>query len=80
MKVYVLSQFGYCPLAWMFHSRGRNDKTNFLHERALRITYGDSSSSFQDLLKKTQCLSIIGIYRLYGMKCSKLKIILHRKL
>ena len=52
MKVDVLSQFGYCLLAWMFHSKGLNDKINYLHERALRKTYGDRSSSFQDLSKK----------------------------
>ena len=36
----------------MFHSRGLNNKINSLHERGLRITYGDRSSSFEDLLKK----------------------------
>ena len=51
MKAYITSQFGYCPLVWMFHSRSLN-KINSLHERALRITYGDRSSSFENLLKK----------------------------
>ena len=65
MKAHIISQFVYCPLVWMFHSSGVNDKINSLHERALRITYSDSSSSFEDLLKKiTQFLSIIGIYKL----------------
>ena len=41
----------------MFHNRGSN-KTNYLHEKALRITYGDRSSSFQDLLKKDNSVSI----------------------
>ena len=35
MKAYIISQFGYCPLVWMFHSRGLNNKINSLHERAL---------------------------------------------
>ena len=52
MKVYIASQFGYCPLVWMFHSRSLNNKINSLHERALRITYSDRSSSFENLLKK----------------------------
>ena len=52
MKAFATSQFGYCPLVWMFHSSGLNNKTNSLHERVLRITYGDKSSSFEDLLKK----------------------------
>ena len=58
MKAYIISQFGYCPLVWMFHSRGLNNKINSLHERALRITYGDRSSSFEDLLKKDNSVSI----------------------
>ena len=49
-KAFVTSQFGYCILVWMFHSRGLNKKINPLHERALRITHDDRSSSFQDLL------------------------------
>ena len=42
----------------MFHSRGINNKINSLHERALRITYCDRSSSFEDLLKKDNSVSI----------------------
>ena len=53
MKASVTSEFGYCPLVWMFHIRGLNNKINSLHETALRITCGDRSSSFQYLLKKT---------------------------
>ena len=58
MKGFVKSQFGYCPLVWMFHSSGLKNKTNSLYERALRITYGDRSSSFQDLLNKENSVSI----------------------
>ena len=58
MKVFVESQFGYCPLIWMFHSRGLNNKINRIHERALRITYKDKSSSFQELLEKRNSVSI----------------------
>ena len=36
------SQFGYCPLISMFHSRALNNKISSIHERALRITYNDS--------------------------------------
>ena len=52
MKAFVESQFGYCPLIWMFHSRGLNNKINRIHERALRITYKNKSSTFQELLEK----------------------------
>ena len=46
MKAFIESQFGYCPLVWMFHSRRLNNKINRIHERTLRITYNDKSSSF----------------------------------
>ena len=38
MKAFIISQFGYCLLVWMFHSRALNNKINSLYERALRIT------------------------------------------
>ena len=44
MKSFVTSQFSYCPLIWMFHGRRLNNKINSIHERALRITYQDSTS------------------------------------
>ena len=28
MKTFIESQFNYCPLTWMFHSRTINNKTN----------------------------------------------------
>ena len=58
MKSFITSQFGYCPLIWMFHSRGLNNKINSIHERALRITYGDHSSTFRELLEKDNSVSI----------------------
>ena len=58
MEAYIACQFGYWPLIWMIHSRSLNNKVNSLHERALRITYGDGSSSFENLLKKDNPVSI----------------------
>ena len=58
MKSFIESQFGYCPLIWMFHSRGLNNKINRIHERALRITYNDKSSSYEELLTKDRSLTI----------------------
>ena len=46
MKSFVTSQFSYCPLIWMFHSRRLNNKINSIRERALRITYQDNVSTF----------------------------------
>ena len=46
MEAFVESQFGYCPLIWMYHSRGLNNKINRIHERPLRVTCKDKSSTF----------------------------------
>ena len=58
MKSFIESQFGYCPLAWMFHSRGLNNRINKLHERALKILYKDSELSFEELLKLDNSFTI----------------------
>ena len=58
IKAFAESQFGYCPLIWMFHSRELNNKMSRIHEKALRITYKDKSSTFQELLEKDNSVSI----------------------
>ena len=50
MKTFIESQFNYCPLTWMFHSRQLNSKINKLHERALRIVHKNPNLTFQQLL------------------------------
>ena len=50
MNVFILSQFSYCPVIWMFHDRKVNNKINKIHERALRIAFKDALSKFEDLL------------------------------
>ena len=58
LKTFIESQFGYCPLIWMFHSRRVNNKINHLHERSLRIVYKDNYSSYVDLLVKDKSFTI----------------------
>ena len=58
MKTFVESQFGYCPLIWMFHSRKVNYKINHLQERSLRIVYNDNITSFEDLRKNDNSFKI----------------------
>ena len=53
-----MAQFNYCPLIWMCHNRTYNNKINRLHERCLRLIYNDKRSSFEDLLKKDNSVSI----------------------
>ena len=58
MKTFIESQFNYCSLIWMFHSRTLNHKINKLHERALRIVYKNDELTFQQLLEKDNSLTI----------------------
>ena len=58
MKAFIESQFGYCPLIWMFHSRKLNNHINRLHERALRLVYKDKNSTFEELLSKDKSFTI----------------------
>ena len=52
------SQFGYCPLAWMFHDRKANSKINHIHERALRTVYKNNVLSFEKLLELDKSFKI----------------------
>ena len=52
------SQFSYCPLIWMFHSRTLNNRINKSHETALRLVYKDSEYTFEQLLEKDDSLTI----------------------
>ena len=58
LRAFIESQFSYCPLIWMFHSRTLNNKINRLHEKALRIVYEDYKSKFDELLEKDNFFSI----------------------
>ena len=59
MKAFIISQFSYCPLVWMFHSRNTKNRVNKIHERALRLVYDDSPYlSFDELLIKDKSVSI----------------------
>ena len=41
----------------MFHSEALNNKINSIHERALRTTFNDSKSTFEELLNKDNSVS-----------------------
>ena len=58
MKTFIESQFNYCPLLWMCHSRTLNNKINKLHERALRVVYNNDDLTFQELLEKDNSFTI----------------------
>ena len=58
MNTFVLSQFSYCPLIWMFHDRKIDNKINKTQERALRIAYRGSTSQCKEFLEKDNLVSI----------------------
>ena len=63
MNACINSQFSYCPLIWMCHSRTTHSRTthsliNNIHKRALRIVYEDNNSSFAQLLEKASSVTI----------------------
>ena len=58
MRTFIQSQFNYCPLVWMFHSRTLNNKINKLHERALRLVYKNEDSTFDELLELDHSVTI----------------------
>ena len=55
---FIVSQFGYCPLVWIFHSRKLNNRINNIQERSLRIIYEDYTSTFEELLEKDKSVTI----------------------
>ena len=58
MKLFIISRFSHCPLIWMTHSKGLNNKINQIHERELPIVYKDFSTSFGGLLAKDKSVTI----------------------
>ena len=58
MKAFICSQFGYCPLLWIFRSRKMNNRINSLHECALKVVYRDYNAKFSKLLSKDKSVTI----------------------
>ena len=59
MNAFITSQFSYCPLVWMYHSRTLNNRINKIHEKALGLVYkNETFFSFDDLLKRDKSVSI----------------------
>ena len=57
MNAFFRSQFSYCPLVLVCHSRTLNNKINRLHKRCLRMIYNNKLSSFQNLLDQDRSVS-----------------------
>ena len=51
-KTFIISQFNYCPLVWLCHSRTLNNRINNKYHRAQKLFYQDKKLSFEELLQK----------------------------
>ena len=58
MRAFILSQFSYCPLVWMFYDRTLDHRINRTQERALRIAYKDYGNDFGFLKEQTKSVPI----------------------
>ena len=63
MNTFFDSQFRYCPLIWMCHSRTNKRKIDRLHERCLRIIYNNKQSSFRELLENDSSILATEMYK-----------------
>ena len=50
---FIMSNFGYCPLIWMFCGETANEEINRIHKRALRRLYNDFNSNFEEVLARS---------------------------
>ena len=58
IKAFLTAQYSYFPLIWMLHSRKLINEINKLHEHCLRIFCSDNTSSFEELLKIDNFVSV----------------------
>ena len=71
MQAVINSQFGHCPLVWMFHNQTLDNRINKIHERALCIVYNDISTMnyFREI---SMLVFILETSRLWQSNCTRL--------
>ncbi len=57
-QAFILSNFNYCPVAWMLCGQGNVKKIAQIQLKALRFVFNDFISSYAELLKKSEQPSI----------------------
>ena len=58
-NAFIISQFSYCPLIWILHSRDMEHRINRTHKRTLQLIYPNQHQlTFKELLEKNKTISI----------------------
>ena len=89
-NAFVLSNFNYCPLIWMYCNKTLNSKINRVHKRALRAATGAYENSLDELLSLDKGLMIhsrnlqallVEIYKsFYGSNSHIMRSLFHLKI
>ena len=76
-NAFIMFQFSYCPLIWMFHGRAMEHRINRIHEKTLRLIYPNQHQlTFKELLEKKNKAVIIHreTYKPWQLKFLRLNI------
>ena len=57
-RSFIFSLFEYCPVVWIFCTKGNSKKLERIQERALRIIFKDYTSSYDTMLQRSNMLSL----------------------
>ena len=72
VESFVYSSFSYCPLVWYFSSSKSSQKIEQIQERALRFIYNDHTSSYNDMLVKSdKCTMLVARQRILCIEIFK---------
>ncbi len=52
-NTFIMSNFNYCPLIWMYHGKTSNNQVDRAQKRALRILHNDFNMQFEIRLERT---------------------------
>ena len=62
IESFILSNFSYCPVTWIFCGKKNCSKLEKLQERALRIVFNDGHASYETLCESANILPL-HVYR-----------------
>ena len=54
IESFIMANFNYCPLVWMFCKANLKQKQENIQKRALRFLYDDDESTYEELLNKAK--------------------------